>query len=312
MWTPRCAATDGRPKQARARMIVVVLVLVFTAAAAGIAVAGRRVARRLEREYASRYPAGADGVVGGAEGFSLDGTNGRRLLMLHGSGDSPQSLRYLADRLNAAGYTVHVPLLPGHGRSPRAFAAASATDYHLAAQGALSSLTASEGWIAVVGLSMGGALAARLSAESTRVSALVLLAPYLAPPSNVRAAQALSWLWSPLMPYARGGGEASVHDPVARDASRAYGSFSAGALSALVATAAAGRRAVPRLALPTLIINSEHDNRIPRAQAQAAVDAFTVPVEAHWLDGCGHVITVDFCKDVVADLVLAFLARHAG
>ena len=69
---------------------------------------------------------------------------------------------------------------------------------------------------------------------------------------------------------------------------------------------------MPRLRLPTLIINSEQDNRIPRALAQSAVNAFTIPVEAHWLDGCGHVITVDYCKDVVADLVLAFLARHAG
>ena len=314
MSTPRCAATDGRPAPASAHMIAVVLVvaLAVAAAAAGLAVTGRRAARRLEVEYASRYPEGANGVVGGAEGFIMEGTNGRRLLMLHGSGDSPQSLRYLADRLNASGYTVQVPLLPGHGRSPRAFAAASATDYYLAAQGALSALTVSDGWIAVVGLSMGGALAARLSSESTRVQALVLLAPYLTPPSDVRAASALSWLWSPLMPYVQGGGEASVHDPVARDASRAYGTFSAGALSALVDTAAAGRRVVPRLRLPTLIINSEHDNRIPRALAQTAVNAFTVPVEAHWLDGCGHVITVDYCKDAVADLVLAFLARHAG
>ena len=291
-------------------MIGVAVVLV--AAAVGIVLSGRRAARHLEDEYPRRYPKGTDGVVGGAEGFLLKGTNGRRLLMLHGSGDSPQSLRYLADRLNSAGYAVHVPLLPGHGRSPRAFAAATARDYHRAALNALSELTASEGWIGVIGLSMGGALAATLSAESARVRALVLLAPYLAPPSGVRAARALSWFWSPLMPYVRGGGEESVHDPVARDASRAYGTFSAGALSALVDTAAAGRRAVPRLCQPTLIINSEHDNRIPRALAQAAINAFTIPVEAHWLDGCGHVITVDYCKDVVADLVLAFLARHAG
>ena len=291
-------------------MIGVALGLVM--ALAGIALSGRRAARRLEVEYVSRYPAGAGGVVGGAEGFFLEGTNGRRLLMLHGSGDSPQSLRYLAERLNMAGYAVHVPLLPGHGRSPRAFATATAGDYHLAALGALSELTASDGWIAVVGLSMGGALAARLSAESTGVQALVLLAPYFTPPFAVRAALALSWFWSPLMPYARGGGEESVHDPVARNASRAYGTFSAGALSALVDTATAGRRAVPRLRLPTLIINSEQDNRIPRTLAQAAVNAFTISVEAHWLDGCGHVITVDYCKDAVADLVVTFLARHAG
>ena len=293
-------------------MLVPVLVLILAAMIAAIAVAGHRAAGRVEVEYTNRYPEGADGVVGGAEGFRMAGTNGRRLLMLHGSGDSPQSLRYLAKRLNVAGYAVHVPLLPGHGRSPHAFAAATADEYHSAALAALSELSVSDGWIGVVGLSMGGALAARLSSESPRVRALVLLAPYFSPPLGVRAARALSWLWSPLMPFVAGGGEASVHDPVARDASRAYGSFSAGALAALVETAEEGRHAVPGLRLPVLIINSEHDNRIPRALAQAAVDAFTTPVEAHWLDGCGHVITVDYCKDAAADLVLAFLARHAG
>ena len=312
MWTPRCVATDGNHAQACVRMMVPTLLLILAALITWIVVAGRRAAGRMDVEYASRYPEGENGVVGGAEGFVLEGTNGRRLLMFHGSGDSPQSLRYLAHRLNAAGYAVCVPLLPGHGRSPQAFAAATATDYHRVALDALLELEASDGWIGIVGLSMGGALAARLCAESTRVRALVLLAPYLSPPSSVRAARALSWLWSPLMPYVSGGGEASVHDPAARAASRAYGSFSGGALAALVETAEAGRRAVLRLRLPILVVNSENDNRIPRALAQAAVDAFTTPVEAHWFDGCGHVITVDYCKDAVADLVLAFLARHAG
>lgn len=271
----------------------------------------RHIMRRTEGAYARRFPSGPDGIVAGAEGFSLTGINGRRLLMLHGSGDSPQSLRYLADRLNVAGYSVHVPLLPGHGRSPRAFAAATAEDYCLAVQGALAELSASDGWIGLVGLSMGGALAARLSVESTRVRALVLLAPYVTPPANVRAARMLSWLWSPVAPYVEGGGAASVHDPEAREASRAYGSFSAGALAALESTAEAGRRALSRLAVPVLVINSTNDNRIPRALAQEAMDAFTVPIEAHWLDGCGHVLTVDYCRDDVAELILTFLARHA-
>ena len=279
---------------------------------AAVVLGGRRAARGLEAEYLSRFPAGPNGIVAGAEGFFLPGTNGRSLLVLHGSGDSPQSVRYLAARLNAAGYTVQAPLLAGHGRTPRAFAAATAEEYYQDARRAFIELADREAWVGVVGLSMGGALAARLSAGSTRVRVLVLLAPYFTPPADVRIAHALSWLWGSVAPYVRGGGEESVHDPVARQASRAYGSFSAGALSALVETAAAGRSVLPVVRIPTLIINSQQDNRIPRTLAQDAVDAFTVPPETHWLEGCGHVITVDYCKDAVATLVLTFLARHAG
>ena len=292
-------------------MIPIVLGVVALAVVA--AAAGRRgIVRTIEREYADRFPPDEQGIAEGAGGFTLAGTNGCRLLLLHGSGDTPQSLRHLASRLNAAGYGVQALLLPGHGRSPRAFAEATADEYLEAVRRALEEFAASPGWIGVIGLSMGGALAAQVTAENARVGALVLLAPYVIPPRGVRVVRGLSWLWSPLAPYLRGRGEASVHDPVARDDSRAYGSFSAGALDALVATAGTGFRALPRVTVPTLVVNSEQDNRIPRALAQAALDTIKAPVEQHWLGGCGHVITVDYCKDAVADLVLAFLARHAG
>ena len=292
-------------------MIPLVLASIAVMAAAG-ALNRRRVMRTIEGEYGSRFRADAAGIADGAEGFTLKGTTGRGLLLLHGSGDSPQSLRYLAGRLHAAGYGVHAPLLPGHGRTPDAFAAATADDYYDEARKALAEVRASHSWVGVVGLSMGGAIAARLVTESAGVRVLVLLAPYLIPPRDVRIVRGASWLWSPLAPYLRGRGEASVHDPVARNASRAYGSFSAGALDALVATAAAGRLALPKLALPTLVIHSMQDNRIPRALAEEALGIMTAPVERHWLEGCGHVITVDYCKETVAELVLAFLARHAS
>jgi esterase/lipase len=66
------------------------------------------------------------------------------------------------------------------------------------------------------------------------------------------------------------------------------------------------------LTQPTLVINAEHDNRIPRATAMKLLEEIGAPTEHYWVTGCGHVITVDYCKDAVADLVLAFLARHAG
>jgi esterase/lipase len=103
-----------------------------------------------------------------------------------------------------------------------------------------------------------------------------------------------------------------VHDRKADAESRAYGTFSAGALTALALTAHEGLRALPAVTQPVLVVNSEQDNRIPRKLAQSALERVGAPMEQHWVSGCGHVITVDYCKDAVADLVVAFLARHAG
>ena len=119
-------------------------------------------------------------------------------------------------------------------------------------------------------------------------------------------------LWSPFVPFVLGRGDNSIHDPAARVESRAYGTFSGGALASLVATADAGFRALPSIKVPTLVINSTRDNRIPRELADRVVSAIKAPLEKHWLEGCGHVITVDYCKDQVVTLVLSFLARHAG
>jgi carboxylesterase len=270
-----------------------------------------RAAARVEREYAARFPAGTDGIVLGAESIVLHGTNGRLLLLLHGSGDTPQTMRYLAERLQGAGYGVHVPLLPGHGRSPRAFSRVTAEAYLDAADEALAAARRESAWVGVVGLSMGGAIAAQLAARTPDIRVLVLLAPYLLAPAEVRFAARTSWLWGTVQPYMPGRGAASVHDPREGAASRAYGVFPPSALRALVDTANRGRRALPGVTAPTLVVNSREDNRIPAALATRATDALGAPTERHWVAGCGHVITVDYCKAEVAELVLAFLARHA-
>ena len=281
-------------------------------AALGVGVLRVRAARRAERSYAARRPAAADGVVPGAEGFTLEGTAGRGLLLLHGCGDTPQTLRYLGDRLHAAGFTVHAPLLPGHGRGLRDFAAATADDYLHAAHAALERLREESHWIGVIGLSMGGALGARLAAESRDVRVLAMLAPYLTPPPRVSFVARTAPFWAMAVPYFGGrGGDASVHDPVARAASFAYGIFPPHAVRALCATAAAGRRALPSISVPTLVVNSREDNRIPFTLQEAATAGLAGPAERHWVTGCGHVITVDYCRDVVAGFVLDFLARHA-
>ncbi len=289
-------------------MIVPVVLAVVAAALANRI----RIQRGVVREYASRFGVDGDGIVMGAEAFRFSGTNGCGVLLLHGSGDTPRSLRYLATRLNEAGFTASAPLLPGHGRTPEAFARANADDYVRAAREELASLKATHTRIAIVGLSMGGAVAAQIAAGSSDVRALALLAPYLVPPPTIRRVAATSAWWGLLAPYLKGRGEASVFDPVASGESRAYGTFSPRALDALVETSARGMSALPRLDMPVLVVNSERDNRIPRECAEQALRAFRATPEVHWVSGCGHVITIDYCKEAVAKFVVQFLERNTS
>jgi carboxylesterase len=282
---------------------------ILTAAVAGVA--RLTAARRAERAYAERRSPAANGIVPGSEGFTLPGSGDRALLLLHGSGDTPQTLRYLGVRLHGEGFTVRAPLLPGHGRGLRDFAAATADDYARAARAELDALLARYRWVGIIGLSMGGALGARLTAERPEVRVLVLLAPYLTPPPSVALVGRMAPVWSLAVPYLAGRGDESVRDPVARAASYAYGLFPPSALRALCAAAASGRRALSSITVPTLVVNSREDNRIPPALAEQATATLGGPTERQWVAGCGHVITVDYCRDAVASLVSDFLARHA-
>ena len=54
-------------------------------------------------------------IIPGAEPWSADGTNGHGALVLHGFTGNCNSMRGLAEAFHAAGYSVELPLLPGHG-----------------------------------------------------------------------------------------------------------------------------------------------------------------------------------------------------
>lgn len=288
------------------------LFVLLAAGAAGAVWWRARHLRAMEDLTVRRGQIGEDGVVIGGAGFVLRRENAPAVLLLHGAGDTPQTLRYVADALHARGFHVSVPLLPGHGRSVRDFDAITGDVLYSASRAAYDELAASHDWVGVIGLSMGGALAVQLAANNDKLPALVLLAPYLAMPAKVERAAQLSRWWGPIVPVLRASEGHSVFDPEERERNLAYGVFTPGALRALHDTM---RRAVERLPLvsaPTLMIQSKQDNRISIAAAQRAFDAIGAREKRlEWTTGNAHIITVDFGRDAVIAQLAAFMDTHA-
>jgi carboxylesterase len=113
-------------------------------------------------------------VISGAEPFSADaGRTG--VLVLHGFTGSPQSMRPWAQYLAGAGYTVRLPLLPGHGTSVADMARTGWTDWYGAASASFDELRAACDHVFVVGLSMGATLALRLAELRPDVAGLVIV-----------------------------------------------------------------------------------------------------------------------------------------
>src|SRR5215831_15338492 len=99
------------------------------------------------------------------------------VLLLHGFTATPDSMRYLAEALHRAKFTVIVPLLAGHGTQVEHLEKTSWVDWYRSAEDAFHSLRAECKSVMVAGLSMGGLLAAHLACHHrARIRALGLMA----------------------------------------------------------------------------------------------------------------------------------------
>lgn len=283
--------------------LAVVLIVGFAARA--------RYLRALAREVSARRALGPDGIVLGGSGFSLSRPGAPAVLLIHGAGDTPQTLRYLGEALFSNGFHVEAPLLPGHGRALDAFMHTSADEWMNATRAAYRELIGGRSSVGVVGLSMGGALAARLAAEAPGLGALCLIAPYLSlPPRIAWAARTARW-WGGLLPVFESSGGISILDPEERTKSLSYGVFTAAALRALQDTVVRANDVLGTIKAPTLMIQSRGDNRIAVSDAEqsfARIGAEEKRLE--WVSGAAHIITVDYGRDHVNALVGQWLADH--
>ena len=102
------------------------------------------------------------------------------MLLCHGFTGSPHSMRPWAQHLEAAGFRVDLPRLPGHGTSWQELNRTQWTDWYACVERAFVTLAAECDQVFVAGLSMGGALALRLAEQhGDRVAALALVNPCL-------------------------------------------------------------------------------------------------------------------------------------
>jgi carboxylesterase len=109
-------------------------------------------------------------VVPGAEPFIADGdvatTTGRvGIVLSHGFTGAPPSMRPWAEELAAAGFTVRLPRLPGHGTTWQEMNATRWPDWYGEIERAFLELKDRCDTVFAMGLSMGGGLVLRLAEQ---------------------------------------------------------------------------------------------------------------------------------------------------
>lgn len=269
------------------------------------------IAQRVERVFELAHPRNADGIIIGAEPIHLRGVRPGAILLLHGYNDSPQAMAPLASALHDAGWTIDVPLLPGHGRSLQEFTHSGARAWIDGADAAYRRLSEQHADIAICGMSMGGALAFMLAAEHAAIKAVVGIAPYLHLSRATQVLLALARIAVIGARYASRGGGRSIHDPVAAAKIIAYRTSTPRLMRELARVTRAANDVLPRVRQPVLVVQSTRDNRI---SVHSAARAFTrigsSDKTIDWVTGAGHVLTLDYGHEAMERRIMAWLSTR--
>jgi carboxylesterase len=129
-----------------------------------------------------------------AEPFAADG-GPVGVVLSHGFTGTPASMRPWAEHLAAAGYTVRLPLLPGHGTTWQDTNRTRWTDWYGAVEQAYDEVAARCDTVFACGLSMGGTLVTRLAEQKgDAIAGLILVNPsYATERFDARFAPYISW-----------------------------------------------------------------------------------------------------------------------
>lgn len=240
-------------------------------------------------------------VMLGAEPMSAEGDD-VGVLVLHGFTGNPQSVRPLAEAVAAAGHTVEMPLLPGHGTRVEDMLDTTWADWSAAAEEAYADLAARTRVVVVAGLSMGGSLTCWLATRHPEVAGIICVNPAAqAPPETRELVRSMLDAGEEVMP----GIASDVADPDSPES--AYPETPLRPLLSLLEAAAEVQPELATIRCPLLLFTSPEDHVVPPADSDVLAAAVSGPVERISCDRSYHVATIDYDKDLIIDRSLAFI-----
>ncbi len=223
-------------------------------------------------------------------------------LCLHGFTGSPSSMRGVAQAFAAAGFSVELPRLPGHGTTVEEMMTTGWADWTGEAEAAYQRLAARTESVVVAGLSMGGSLTLWTAAQHPEVAGIVCINPATQPqPSEVMD---------------------MVHGMIDEGTELMPGIGSDIALPGVVETAYAGTPLRPLVSMitgvvdlvpsyasthcPLLLITSTQDHVVDPAQSDYLAERYGGPVERIMLERSYHVATLDYDRELIEERAVEF------
>ncbi len=230
------------------------------------------------------------------------------VLLCHGFTGSPISLRPWAQNLIDAGYTVRLPLLPGHGTSWQDANLTTFDDWFAAVQVQLAELLGHCRSVVVAGLSMGGTLTLRLAqTHPEAIAGIVLVNPAVL---TLRRAAGLLPVLKYLVPGLKGIAE-DIKKPGVRELG--YPKTPLKAFDSLRRAWVIVRRDLPKVTMPVLLLHSVVDHVVEPINSdviRAGISSKDVTEVA--LENSFHVATLDYDAELIFAQARTFIQRVTG
>jgi carboxylesterase len=240
----------------------------------------------------------------GAEPFSAPG-GPDGVLVLHGFTGNPFSMRGVAESLAAAGYTVELPLLPGHGTAMEDMLETRWADWSAAAERAYGDLAGRCARVAVVGLSMGGTLTCWLAEQHPEISGIAVINPLVEPGGDELMAGVQSLLDSGTQMIDGIGSDIAL--PGATELS--YSGTPVAPLLSLFQAVEGVSADLGSIRCPVLLFSSRDDHVVPPSNGDLLAASVSGPCERVWLERSFHVATLDYDREEIERRTVTFVGQ---
>jgi carboxylesterase len=233
------------------------------------------------------------------------------IILVHGFTGSPAAMRPWGEFLNSKGYTVRVPLLPGHGTKVEELNTVKWQEWPAKVIFEIGQISQSCERIVLIGLSMGGGtilnVAASLAGGNKNIVGLVLVNPMI----HVRGIPAeLAYFLSRFQLLRK-----SVGDDIKRPGMTEWGydALPTRGVHQLLKMLRITRRNLPTIKLPLQLFHSVDDHTLPVSNTEIILrEIGSLDKNRIELVNSYHVATMDYDQELIFQNSLTFIESLTG
>lgn len=229
------------------------------------------------------------------------------VLLVHGFTGSPASMRPWGEYLNQRGYTVIVPLLPGHGTRPEDLNLVKWQEWPAKVENDLNFLLQSCEKVFICGLSMGGGTVLNVAARySKQLAGIILVNPMI----HVKLVpHQLAWVISRFQKM-----RDSVGDDIKRPGITEWGydSLPAVGVHQLLKMLSYTRKRLHDVTAPLQLFHSVEDHTLPVSNTEIVM-AGVGSREKNRIElvNSYHVATLDYDQEIIFENSRLFIQSHS-